>query len=165
MKVTMIAAMSADGLIAQGKDQTSLDWTSKEDTRFFIEKTKEAGVLVMGRTTFETIGKPLKGRRTIVMTRKDLTSDMDGVEYTKQSPEEVIEMLSHDGCDQVVIAGGAQVYSAFLRAGLVTDVYLTIEPYLFGDGVPLVDHLERVDMRLLDVVQLNDKAVLLHYQI
>ena len=36
---------------------------------------------------------------------------------------------------------------------------------LFGDGVPLVNHLERVDMRLLDVVQLNDKAVLLHYQI
>jgi len=71
MKIILIAAMTLNGMIAQTRDQNSLEWTSKEDTAFFIEKTKEAGVVVMGQKTFETIGKPLKGRRLIVLTQDE----------------------------------------------------------------------------------------------
>ena len=166
MKVLLIAAVSADGKIAESEDQLSLDWTSKEDLRFFIDKTKEAGVVIMGRKTFDTIGKPLKERQLIVMTRSpESQKEMEGVEYTSESPKEILDRLSALGIKSVVIAGGSSIYSMFLKEELVTDVYLTVEPYLFGGGVPLASGFERIQMKLEDVSQLGENGVLLHYQI
>ena len=170
MKVWLIAAMSVDGKIAENPDQISTDWTSKEDAQFFSSKTKEAGVMVMGRKTYDTICKPLPGRRIIVMSRSLLSEPVEGskggtVEYTSESPEEIIESLKKEGCETLVVAGGSSIYGAFLQAGLVTDMYLTIEPLMFGDGVPLATGFDRVDMTLVDVSQLGEQAVLLHYKL
>ncbi|MBI4257051.1 dihydrofolate reductase [Candidatus Uhrbacteria bacterium] len=173
MNVWLIAAISADGKIAQAEGQSSLDWTSKEDTRFFIDKTKEAGVVIMGRKTFDTIGKPLKGRRIIVMSRSPapllfkeglgvVTSGT--VEYTNLSPRDLLDQLATQGVTTVAIAGGSSIYSEFLQDGLVTDLYLTIEPHLFGSGVPLATGFERIDVKLVTATPLNDQAVLLHYR-
>lgn len=166
MKVVLIAAMSADGKIAEHADQSSLDWTSKEDTKFFIEKTKDIGTVVMGYRTFLTINKPLKGRRLIVFTR-DTSKDkpIPGVEFTSLEPAALIRKLADDGVAELVLGGGATVYGQFLEAGLVTDVYLTIEPYLFGNGVPFAQGFDRVALRFESVEQLNDQTVLLHYTI
>ena len=172
MNVWLIAAMSADGKIAESSHQSSMDWTSKEDTRFFIDKTKEAGVMIMGRKTFETIGKPLKGRRIIVMTRNNEPLEGMGeglvtglVEYTTHQPVELLQHLASEGVETVVVAGGGAVYSRFLQEGLVTDLYLTIEPVLFGDGVSFVSDINRITMRLEEVIQLNDQSVLIHYKV
>lgn len=166
MKVVLVAAMSADGKIAESAKQNSLDWTSKEDTAFFIKKTKEAGVVIMGRKTFDTIGKPLKGRKLIVMTRSPEGREVqEGIEYTSAHPHEILEGLKELGTEQVVIAGGSAVYSHYLQEGLVTDVFLTVEPILFGTGVPLASGFERAEMQLMDVQKLGEHGVLLHYQV
>ena len=164
MQVILIAAISANGQIAQTPGQSSLDWTSKEDLKFFIEKTKEVGVVIMGRKTFETIGKPLKGRRLIVLSDVPLEK-MEGVEYVNAPIKDVLESLVAQGVERVVVAGGATVYGAFLREGLVTDVYLTVEPVLFGQGIPLSTGFERIDMRLVEVTRLGEGSVNLHYEI
>ncbi|MBI4435706.1 dihydrofolate reductase [Candidatus Uhrbacteria bacterium] len=176
MNVWLIAAMSADGKIAQAEGQSSLDWTSKEDTRFFIDKTKEAGVVIMGRKTFDTIGKPLKGRRIVVVTRASVPRQpplappwegggSDGtIEYSNLPPRELLSHLASQGVTTVAIAGGSSIYSQFLCEGLVTDLYLTIEPHLFGSGVPLASGFDRLDLHLQEVRQLNAQAVLLHYK-
>ena len=173
MNVWLIAAMSADGKIAQTPGQSSLDWTSKEDTRFFVDKTKEAGTVIMGRKTFDTIGKPLKGRRIIVMSRGGgkvgrwkggEVKENGTVEYTALSPRELLDELASQGVMTVALAGGSSIYSQFLRDGLVTDLYLTIEPHLFGGCVPLATGFERIDMKLVDVTRLGEQAVLLHYK-
>lgn len=70
MHTFIIAAITIDGFIASREDQVSTDWTSKADKQFFRDRTKEAGVMVMGRKTFETIGRALPGRETIVMSRQ-----------------------------------------------------------------------------------------------
>ena len=67
MKVILIMAQTADGKIARASDEL-VDWTSKEDKRFFIDKTKEAGVMVMGSNTYRTIWRPLPGRLNVVLT-------------------------------------------------------------------------------------------------
>ena len=165
MEVFIIAAVSVNGKIAERVDQVSMDWTSKEDMQFFVKKTKEAGNVVMGRTTFETIGKPLPGRLNVIMTRTpDASKNIDEqLLYTDKSPKEIVDFLLNKGFDQVAVTGGAQVYSAFLKAGLVTDLYLTIEPVLFGTGVPLFEGIERVDLELVEHQKLNDQAVMVHY--
>ncbi len=193
MNVVLIAAVSADGKIAEGEGQTSLDWTSKEDTKFFVSKTKEIGVVVMGRKTFETIGKPLKGRRTIVLTRQGIPPLFKGrlarpterparqsrsggsfgrggvtagsVEFTDESPSELVSRLTSEGVESLALAGGSSIYSQFLQAGLVTELYLTVEPVLFGAGVALASGFERLEMELVDVTRLGEQAVLLQYRI
>ena len=165
MKVFLIAAMSADGKIAECESQSSLDWTSAEDTQFFVEKTKEIGTVVMGRKTFATIGKPLKDRRLIVMTANpDSRAAEEGVEFTSNDPATLVQRLQAEGCEQIVIAGGASVYGQFLSAGLVDEVFLTVEPVLFGRGVPLATDVGRVNLEFVDVRQLNSRAIVLHYR-
>ncbi|EKD47292.1 MAG: Bifunctional deaminase-reductase protein, partial [uncultured bacterium] len=140
MNILLIAAISADGRIAKSADQLA-NWTSKEDKRFFVDKTKEAGALIMGRKTYDTIGRPLPNRLNIIMSREaDESKNIGGLlEYSSKSPCELIDELEHRGFESIVIGGGTSIYSLFLKEGLVTDLYLTVESILFGSGVPLVD--------------------------
>lgn len=169
MIISLIAALSADGRIAQSENQNSTDWTSKEDLAFFVRKTKEIGTVVIGRRTFDTIGKPLKGRRMIVMTRKPRQStfrDEDGsVEYTNASPAELVAKLEKEGVKELAVCGGSQIYSSFLQAGLVNDLYLSVEPVLFGSGVAFGEGYDRINMTLADVERLSAQTVLLHYRV
>ncbi|MFZ2681523.1 MAG: dihydrofolate reductase family protein [Patescibacteria group bacterium] len=164
MKVTLIAAISADGKIAEHVDQSSMDWTSKEDKQFFIDKTKEIGVVVMGRKTFSTFNRALKGRRLLVLT-KDPSKEkpMPGVEFSNLEPHELVAKLESEGVTDLAVAGGASIYGQFLAAGLVTEVFLTLEPILFGGGVPLAQGFARVALRFQSVKQLNSHTLLLHY--
>lgn len=165
MKTILIAAISADGKIAERVDQNSMDWTSKEDMKFFVEKTKEAGAVIMGRKTFETIGKPLKGRRTIVLSRSDFDAP-EGVEVMSDGAAQILVALEESGQESVVIAGGASVYTMFLKEGLVDELYLTVEPVIFGDkGIPLVRDVGRINLELIEKSDMGDQAVLLHYRV
>ncbi len=165
MIVALIAAVSANGKISQYEGQTSLDWTSKEDLKFFVSKTKELGVVVMGRKTFDTIGKPLKDRRVIVLSSQPAREAMDGVEFTSEAPEALVARLEKEGVEGVALAGGSSVYGQFLAAGLVHELYLTVEPVLFGAGVPLASGFDRVDLELIDTTPIGDQALLLHYRV
>lgn len=165
MKVFIIAAQTLDGFI--GLDSGHLaDWTSKEDKQLFVQLTKEAGVMVMGSSTFKTIGRGLPERKTIVYTSKPETlADVEGdVEATSESPQDLIKRLEADGYNSVAICGGAQIYSLFLKEKLVTDLYISVEPIVFGKGVPLFDNIDVTNLKLVEQRPLNDQTVLLHYQ-
>jgi dihydrofolate reductase len=162
MKTFIIAAISADGFIARNTHELA-DWTSKEDKRLFVELTKRAGVMVMGRTTFDTIGRALPDRQTIVYSHKLV--DVGGVTTTKESPADLVSRLSAEGYKELAICGGSAIYTLFLEAGVVDELYLTVEPVLFGDGVPFLNGLVGVDLRLLETKQLNDNVTLLHYEV
>jgi riboflavin biosynthesis pyrimidine reductase len=59
------------------------------------------------------------------------------VEYTSAAPAEIVRHLAARGFTTAVLAGGAQTYRAFLDAGMVTELWLTIEPLAFGGGISL----------------------------
>lgn len=164
MKITLIVAMSVDGRIAAGRDELT-DWTSAEDKRFFVLKTKEAGVVIMGRRTFQTIGEPLPERLNVVMTHQEPPfDDIPGVlECTRETPGAVLRSLASRGYTEAAVVGGREIYSAFLEAGLVTDIYVTIEPLLFGSGIPLVENISSKKLQLITMEKLGTQSVLLHY--
>jgi len=166
MNVALIAAVSADGKIAGSETQVSLDWTSREDTAFFVSRSRELGAVVMGRKTWETIGRPLPGRLVVVMTRRPVPeAGIPGrVEFTDRPPAEILRDLSRRGFSGVALAGGAEINGLFLREGLVTDVFLTVEPLLFGRGVDLARGVGTVRLRLVEVRRLGRETVLLHYR-
>jgi len=163
MNTFIIAAITADGFIGRGADHLSTRWTSQADKEFFTSKTKSAGVAVMGRSTFDTINRALPGRRTIVMTTRKL--EVDGVEPTTESPVEIVDRLKNEGVSELAICGGATVYTQFLQAGLVSDVFLTVHPMVFGQGITLFNAAIETTLKLVETKPLGDDTVLLHYKV
>jgi dihydrofolate reductase len=140
MNVFIITAISADGFIARDSHHPAI-WTSKEDKKRFVELTKRAGVIVMGLNTFRTLSKPLKDRLNIVYSNdtdfneKMKSEKMENLEITSADPKDLIESLERRGFKEVAICGGSQIYTTFMKTGLVNSLYLTIEPILFGKGM------------------------------
>lgn len=163
-KVILLAAVTADGFIARHANHTA-DWTSAEDKKLFVELTKKAGVMIMGATTFNTIGRALPGRRTILLTRSPEKYKNMNVDCMKSPPEVIVQELDAKGVKEVVVCGGASVYGQFMAAGVVDELYLTVEPFLFGTGVPLFNEKLDEKLNLLEVRKLNESTVLLHYAV
>jgi len=124
-EIALVAAMDEHRVI--GRDNKLL-WRIPEDMKFFRKVTKGHPV-VMGRKTYESIGRPLPGRRNIVLTR-DEGFAADGVE-TAGSVEAALEMTA--GASRVCVIGGGIVYEAFLP--YANAMYLTrIEHVWDGDA-------------------------------
>lgn len=104
--LTAVVAMTPNRVI--GRDGT-LPWHLPEDLAFF-KRTTSGHAIVMGRKTYESIGRPLPKRRNIVLTR-DPKWSAPGVE-TIHSPEELGQLPDLDG--KVFIIGGAEIYAAFM---------------------------------------------------
>lgn len=167
MKVILYAAQSVDGKIAEAPDQLSTDWTSEEDYKWFVKQTKACGVIAMGRKTFATINRALKDRLMYVMTRSPETQATMGesVIFTSMTPEEIVADARSRGYEKLALAGGAQIHTLFFESGLVDEVYLTVEPVLFGHGVSLTAEQSRVDLELISSERLGEQAVILHYNV
>lgn len=101
-ELTLIAAVGRNGVIGDG-DQ--MPWHLPEDLRFFKETTL-GGVLVMGRGTWDSIGRALPGRRTVVVTR-----DKDWAAPGAEVAHSLREALAIAGDGEVFIAGGGQIYA------------------------------------------------------
>ena len=75
-------------------------------------------------------------------------------------------MLQSKGHSEVVIIGGASTVSEFLKAGIVNELYLVIEPVLFDGGLPVLKEVKQdFKLSLASVKQLNANTVELHYLI
>lgn len=165
MKVIIKMAITVDGKIAQKPDQPAT-WTSREDKKNFIAETKEAGVIIMGLKTYETLGKPLKDRLNIVLAfnaseHKNIPNQL---EFTSDAPEKILENLKNRGFKKVIIGGGMMVNSLFLEKKLVDEIHLTVEPLIFGKGLSLCDNLtETNDLELISIEKLNNNTLLLKY--
>ena len=112
-----IVAMTAHRLI--GKDGT-LPWHLPDDLAYF-KNTTSGHAIVMGRKTFDSIGRPLPKRQNIVITR-DRTWSHPGVQVI-HDPSELRDVITAPG--DVFIIGGAEIYQVFLPhldALLITHV-------------------------------------------
>jgi dihydrofolate reductase len=121
MTVVLIAAVARNGVI--GADG-GIPWHLPEDFAHF-KATTLGHTLVMGRATYDSIGRPLPGRTTLVLTR-DPEWHADGV-LTASSLPEALAMADGD----VYVAGGATVYAQALP---YADEQLLSEVDLEPDG-------------------------------
>lgn len=106
MTITLVVAMADNGVI--GRDG-GLPWLLPADLKHFKAVTLGKPV-IMGRRTWLSIGRPLPGRRNIVVTRGD-TLHAAGIEIVP-SPEAALKAASAAG--EVMVIGGAAIYRAFL---------------------------------------------------
>ncbi|MEU8227638.1 dihydrofolate reductase [Kribbella sp. NPDC048915] len=99
MTIVLIAAVGRNGVIGRDND---LPWRIREDLQRFKRLTL-GHTLVMGRKTYDSIGRPLPGRRTVVVTRRPDWS-ADGVEVVHT----LEDALKYDGT--LYVAGGGEIY-------------------------------------------------------
>ena len=165
MKTTLLMALTADGKI--GKDAAHFpDWSGKEDKKRFKKISLSAGVVIMGSATYDTIGRPLPGRKNIVLTRKtDRFSNHGNLVFTSQKPVEILEDLASEGFEQVILIGGAKINYLFAREGLIDEMILTYCPKLFGTGISLFSDEVLMDLELLSVEQIDQNVFCSHYKI
>jgi len=161
MTAFLIAAITADGFIARNAHHLA-DWTSKEDKRFFSERTKQAGVVVMGQNTYETIGRPLKDRLNIVYSQE---KTYEGVEITQKDPAELLYDLEKRRYKEAAIIGGTTIYTMFMQAHLIDKLYLTIEPVFFGSGMNLFKKDLDMNLKLNSMQKLGEQTILLEYSV
>jgi dihydrofolate reductase len=133
MIISIIVAIGENHAI--GKNNQLL-WHMPNDLKHF--KTITSGrTIIMGRKTFDSVGKPLPRRRNIVVTRQDI--EIPGCEVVK-SIDEGLALCAHD--DEVFIGGGAEIYR---QAMAKTDrIYLTIihKEFEADTFFPEIDYLQ-----------------------
>ncbi len=127
--MVFVVAVAKNGVIGRAG---GLPWRLPADLRRFRARTM-GRPLVMGRRTFESIGRPLPGRETIVLTRDDAFAPA-GV-HVAHSLATVLRLADERaramGVDEAIVAGGADVYAALLP--FATEMHVT-EVDLEPDG-------------------------------
>lgn len=160
-------AITLDGKIAKSPDHAAT-WTSKADKKVFVEETKKAGVIVMGETTYQTIGKPLPGRLNVIMSLlPEKNKNIPGIlEFTNTPPKELLAKLESRGFSSVIIGGGATINGLFLKENLIDEIWLTIEPKIFGEGLSLFKGAEvDLDLELIEVKNLDKNVIQVRYEV
>jgi len=107
LKIIIIAAIEKNGVI--GKANGEMPWHVKEEFQHFKNTTLGFAV-IMGRKTFETLGKPLKGRENIIVTRnKDFKTEFEETKIY-HSLDESIQYCKSQENEKAFIIGGGQIY-------------------------------------------------------
>jgi dihydrofolate reductase len=139
--VSLVVAVGADGAI--GRDG-ALPWRAAEDMAYFKRVTM-GHTLVIGRLTWESIGRPLPGRRIVVVSRS-APADLPDTVVGAGSPDEGLA-VALDTDPEPVVAGGATIYDALLP--LVGRVHRTTVDVAVPDADTWFPALPTTDWQLV----------------
>ena len=149
LPVAIVIAVADNGVIGRGN---ALPWDLPDDLQHF-KRTTMGRPIIMGRKTFESIGRPLPGRLNIILTR-DSTWQAPGVSVAT-SMEQAIEIAEGqaliDGADSVMVIGGAEVYGQalpFTSRAFLTRVHGNVHGDAFFDLDQIVSwrELSRIEV-------------------
>jgi dihydrofolate reductase len=138
MRIVLVAAVARNGVIGNGPD---IPWRIPGEQAEF-KKLTMGHVLLMGRTTYESIGRPLPGRTTIVLTR-DPSWLAEGVVVAHDLDDALAQAASLPG--DVMVVGGAQVYAAALPVAteqVISEIPLSPEGDVLYPAYDDADWLE-----------------------
>lgn len=145
-----VAAMASNRIIGAGG---KLPWSLPDDLRWFKELTM-GGTLLMGRVTYDSIGRPLPGRKTVVLSRRE-GLQLPGVEVIR----DLSGLRGIDIRGEVFVVGGAEIYRAALP--YCRDLYLTeVLREVTGDRkMPVFEEIFRFSSLLRETPEMR----ILHY--
>lgn len=166
MTLIAIAALTIDGKIARHHDHFP-DWTSPEDKVVLSEILDTCDVVVVGNTTYKIAEVQLSKRNCIVFTRTTPTPKPLRDNLLLFNPSNASIEVALEPYNKVALLGGAQIYTYFMERGLIDELFLTIEPLVFGNGLDLFEFTsdETINFELVSVRRLNGKgSLILHYR-
>mgnify|MGYP001568687657 CR=1 FL=1 len=174
MRVIMVMVSSVNGKITKGDDPDVSSWSSPEDAKLFAGLLQKYSLFVMGSATYEAARKKIvlsPGKLRVVMTRTPKIYEDEAVpgrlEFTSEPVTTLVRRLEKRGYKDMLLLGGGTINVLFLEAGLVSEIRLTIEPWLFMTGSDLVKAIRTgsvpisdTQLKLTRIEKLNDRGTL-----
>jgi dihydrofolate reductase len=167
MKTILIFVSSLDGKVTKWGEPHVNSWSSHQDQDYYKNVLNESRLIVMGSNTFNAdTFKPSKDHHLIVMTRhhdKYKKLEVSGqLEFTNESPWELITRFRTKGYKQMLVVGGPHVATSFLKAQLIDELWLTLEPRIFGTGGNFATDVNLdIKLHLLHFEQVNEQGTLI----
>jgi dihydrofolate reductase len=162
-KVKIELAVSLDGFIEGPNGE--YDWCFNDQDYGLTEFFKGIDAIFMGRRSYEVSLKEnnaWKGITTYVFTNTIQQSPSDDVKLIR-SMDEVAGILRQPGKD-IWLFGGAELTTAFINAGLVNEIRMSVHPILLGSGKPLFQNIKgRKNLRLIETKSYETGLVQLRY--
>ena len=159
-------ATTVNGYIAKENNETpwsDVVWDS------YYKIAKQFKAIILGRRTyeimkgvneFEKIGSPF----TVVVSKEDFAHDSNFA--IAKSPREALKMLKEKNFTKALVAGGGMLNSSFMKEKLIDEMYLDVEPLVFGKGIKLFsDNNFDAKLELVETKRLSKNTIQLHYKV
>ncbi len=174
MRIVLIVAQSLDGFITR-HSEPGAEWTSPADKKWFRESLGQFDAQVMASKTYATVRERILQENCpapfrMIMTRQPDQFADDQIpgklEFSSAEPASIRDRLINAGCHACALLGGATAHDAFLATELVDEMWVTIEPRIFGTGTPVVAKRQDRELVLIDSQRLpKSDSVVLKYRI
>lgn len=167
MKVILVFVSTLDGKVTRWGDPHVSDWSSQSDQQYYHQIWNDASLIIMGSSTFNAEHfAPSPHRLLMVMSRqlaKYKEHEVPGqLQFTDKSPIELTKQFQEKGYETMVVVGGAHVATSFLKEQLIDELWLTIEPKIFGTGGSFVTEEKLdIDLQLISYEKVNEKGTLI----
>lgn len=173
MKITLAMVLSVDGKSTKG-NHPDQSWASEEDQKHLQKLISENNLIILGGQTYALAKshiKPAEGKLRIVLTHDpekysgDLISGQ--LEFINMDVMDLIKNLEERGFEQALLLSGESLNKEFFEENLISEIYLTVEPKIFGSGKGVLKESDLdIDLKLLSFEKLNEQGtLLLHYQV
>lgn len=172
MHAVGIAVLSLDGCLTR-HDEPGTGFASAADQRFFRQALQTFDCVLMGgagyRAARDAILANLRpGQLRTVLTRTPSRCGTDALpgalEFRSDEPPQVIQDLVRRGYERCAVVGGGRVLSTCLRERLLDELWITVEPVVFGQGHRLVQGEVDFRFELLSTELLDRNTLLLRYR-
>ena len=167
MKTVLIFVSTLDGKVTKWGDPHVRSWSSQEDQDYFKTTWDNNRLIIMGSNTFDVEPiKPTSNHLLVILTgqpSKYKSYEIAGqLEFRNESPVHLAKRLENEGHEHMLVVGGAHVATSFLKDQLVDELWLTIEPRIFGVGgnFAIEDQLD-INLQLISSETVNKEGTLI----
>lgn len=174
MKVILVLAMSLDGKTTKWHDGSAHEWVSQEDQKHFSSLIQSNTALIMGRQTYFDARPRMKlspkTLRVVITTTPEKYQELvvpGQLEFSNLAPRELVDTLQGRGHKQVLLLTGETLSTLFLKEKLIDEIWVTVEPALFGQGNGIVQNTQLdIQLELSRIEKLNQQgSLLLRYKV
>ena len=166
MTTTLFLCVSLDGFIATSDGTSAWPDGAWADWCGYCTNSNS---LIVGRVSYSglvqhDLSDVLYPEHKIVISSQELALTEGWVQF--QTPREAIEYLSSYNVKNIVVGGGREIGTAFLRDSLIDEIVLDVQPVCFGTGVSLLGELQKpIQLELISRKDLGHDAIRTHYKI
>lgn len=168
MHVTLVMVVSVNGKSKKNFQQDQ-SWASEEDQVHLQKLIANNNLIVMGGNTYRTAKthiKPSEGKLRVVVTHDPEEFDQDKIdeqlEFINSNAKELVSKLEERGFEEMILLSGENLNKEFFEEKLIDEIYLTVEPYIFGSGKGILSDANlEVNLELLEMEKINTQGTLL----
>ena len=167
MKTVLIFVSTLDGKVTKWGESNVRLWSSQEDQKYFKKIWDDSSLLIMGSNTFNADPfKPSSNHLVVIMTgdpSKYKKYKVSGkLEFSDESPAQLALRFEKEGYEQMLVVGGAHIGTSFLKEQLIDELWLTIEPRIFGAGSNFaIEEKLDINLHLLSCDRVNEQGTLI----